>query len=72
MLESIHPGHTLEEVKDNTGFDFDAPEHVPVTAIPDNRVLGIIRDAVASQIAETYPQFAERLFGIGRRAARTA
>ena len=25
-LQSIHPGHTLEEIRDNTGFDFDLPE----------------------------------------------
>lgn len=71
-LESVHPGHTLEEVRDNTGFDFDVPERVPVTAAPDSRVLGIVRGVVAGEIAETYPQFAERLFGVGRRAARTA
>jgi glutaconate CoA-transferase subunit B len=72
MLESVHPGHTLEEVKDNTGFDFDMPERVPVTAVPDSRVLGTIRGGVASQIAETYPQFAERLFRVRRRAAKIA
>jgi glutaconate CoA-transferase subunit B len=72
LLESVHPGHTLEEVKDNTGFDFDAPGRVPVTPAPDVRVLEMIRGNVASQIAETYPQFAERLFGVGSRAARTA
>ena len=28
-LESVHPGHTVEEILDNTGFEFDRPESVP-------------------------------------------
>jgi glutaconate CoA-transferase subunit B len=28
-LESIHPGHSLAEVMDETGFAFDRPERVP-------------------------------------------
>ncbi|HBT43509.1 MAG TPA: CoA synthetase, partial [Rhodospirillaceae bacterium] len=30
-LESVHPGHSVEEVRDNTGFDFDVPDSVPIT-----------------------------------------
>ena len=33
-LDSVHPGHTLEEVQDNTGFDFDRPDAVPQTPPP--------------------------------------
>ncbi|HUI97849.1 MAG TPA: CoA-transferase, partial [Xanthobacteraceae bacterium] len=28
-LASVHPGHSVEEVSDQTGFAFDLPEHVP-------------------------------------------
>ena len=28
-LASVHPGHTVEEVIENTGFDFDRPTEVP-------------------------------------------
>src|SRR5258706_5184646 len=35
MLESLHPGHTLEEVRDNTGFAFDVPEAVVTSPMPD-------------------------------------
>ena len=62
VLESVHPGHSLEEVRDNTGFEFDAPERVPTTPMPDSAVLALIRGCVTDQIGETYPQFAERLF----------
>lgn len=60
-LESVHPGHTLEEVLDNTGFEFDRPEHVPQTPMPDPAWLGLIRDKVRGEIAETYPRFAAKL-----------
>jgi glutaconate CoA-transferase subunit B len=61
-LESVHPGHTLEEVSDNTGFIFDRPSHVPETTVPDPGVLSHIRGSVAEQIGQTYPQFYERVF----------
>lgn len=63
-LESVHPGHTVEEVRDNTGFDFDAPDTVPETAPPGPAVLDLIRGPVAASIADPYPQFAARVFGV--------
>ncbi len=61
-LASVHPGHTPEEVREETGFGFDAPEHVPTTALPDAQTLALIRGPVRSAIARTYPAFAERVF----------
>lgn len=63
-LKSVHPGHTVEEVRDNTGFDFDVPDHVPETEMPTRTVLNEIRTEIAAEIAETYPRFAERVFGV--------
>jgi glutaconate CoA-transferase subunit B len=60
-LESVHPGHTAEEVLDNTGFEFDRPARVPQTEAPDARCLALIRDRIRLEIAETYPRFAARL-----------
>jgi glutaconate CoA-transferase, subunit B len=57
-LESVHPGHTLEEVQDNTGFEFDRPAAVPATPAPEPERLALIRGKVRSEIAETYPRFA--------------
>ncbi len=62
-LESVHPGHTLEEVRDNTGFDFDVPDRVPETPLPGPDMLATLRGRVAGEVAETYPRFAEALFG---------
>lgn len=63
-LRSIHPGHTLEEVLDNTGFDFDRPDAVPLTPVPDAETLRVIRGPVAARIAPVYPVFARDVFAI--------
>ncbi len=57
-LESVHPGHTAEEIRDNTGFDFDCPREVPFTRPPDADTLALVRARIRSQVAETYPRFA--------------
>jgi glutaconate CoA-transferase, subunit B len=57
-LESVHPGHSLEEVLDQTGFVFDHPPRVPLTALPDAPTLAQIRGEVKAEVAEAYPRFA--------------
>jgi len=66
-LESVHPGHTVADVRENTGFDFDSDDAVATTPEPDAETLALIRERVAPEIAEAYPQFAERVFGVARR-----
>ncbi|MFC3231167.1 CoA-transferase [Marinibaculum pumilum] len=60
-LRSVHPGHTVEEVRDQTGFDFDCPAEVPVTPAPDPQRLAMIRGDVMDEIAETYPRFSAEM-----------
>lgn len=60
-LASVHPGRTVDEVRANTGFAFDAADSVPATAPPDAESLALIRNSVGREIAEVYPQFARRL-----------
>ena len=60
-LASVHPGHTVEEILDNTGFQFDRPEAIPRTPLPDTSVLALIRGEIRTEIAETYPRFAAAL-----------
>jgi len=62
-LDSLLPGATVEEVRDNTGFDFDCPERVGMTPPPEPDRLEIIRERVAREIAETYPEFAAAKLG---------
>ena len=72
-LESVHPGHTVEEVLDETGFEFDRPaaDAVPVTPAPDAHTLAEMREVVAPLLAENYPNFAASVFGVvkGRAAS---
>ena len=67
-LRSVHPGHSAAEVREHTGFDYDAPATVPETPAPDADTLALIRGRVADEVAETYPAFAERVFGRQRAA----
>ena len=60
-LRSLHPGHTLEAVRDQTGFDFEVPEVVPVTPEPSAERLALLRGTVATQVADIYPAFAQQL-----------
>lgn len=69
-LDSVHPGHTVEEAVENTGFDFDRAEHVATTAAPSPATLKLLRAVVAPQLAEVYPQFAASVFGVGAPAGK--
>jgi len=62
-LASVHPGHSVAEVIENTGFDFDRPAEVPTTPAPSPETLELMRTVVAPQLAEVYPQFAKSVFG---------
>src|SRR5262244_2448763 len=65
-LASVHPGHSVAEVVEHTGFEFDRPPHVPVTPAPSSDTLHILRTAVAPQLVEVYPQFAAQVFEVGK------
>jgi glutaconate CoA-transferase subunit B len=67
-LASVHPGHTVDEVMENTGFEFDKPASVPETPAPSLATLKLMRENVAPQLAEVYPQFAAQVFGVGQAA----
>ena len=60
-LESVHPGHSVEDILHNTGFEFDRPDAVPQTPAPDPGWLALMRGKIREEIAETYPRFAARI-----------
>ena len=62
-LESVHPGHTLDEIREHTGFEFDCADSVSTTTEPDRDALALLRGPVAQEIAENYPEFARRVWG---------
>jgi glutaconate CoA-transferase subunit B len=71
-LDSVHPGHTVEEVIEHTGFAFDRPQNVPMTPLPTAERLALMRGAVAREVAEVYPQFAASVFGVEIPQAKAA
>ena len=62
-LDALLPGVTLEEVHDNTGFDFDYPDHIGPVVPPEPDRVDLIRSRIAGEIAETYPKFARDRLG---------
>lgn len=59
-LESTHDG---DDVRAQTGFDFDAPSKVPSTPPPSADELALLRGPVARAMAADYPEFARRVWG---------
>ncbi len=66
QLASLHPGHTLEEIIEQTGFAFDYPEdgNIPVTPSPDETTRDLLRGPIAQKIRNIYPAFAEATWGV--------
>ena len=44
ILTSLHPGHTLDEVKNNTGWDVRVSQGLKATEVPTSEELRIIRE----------------------------
>ena len=63
-LDSVHPGHSVAEVAEHTGFAYDCLENVQTTPAPAGDTLRLLRGVVAPQLAEVYPQFAASVFGV--------
>ncbi|QRZ14359.1 CoA synthetase (plasmid) [Paracoccus methylovorus] len=57
-LESIHPGHDLEQIRAATGFAFAHAATPAATPAPDAATLSLLRGRVLDELAETYPAFA--------------
>lgn len=61
-LQSVHPGHTVQEVMEHTGFEFDCPADVPTTPEPTTEELALLRGFARREVAEVYPNFAASAF----------
>jgi glutaconate CoA-transferase subunit B len=60
-LRSVHPPYTAEDIRANTGFDYDAPARVPATTPPDAATLALLRGQILDELAESYPAFARSM-----------
>ena len=61
VLHSVHPGQSVDDIREHTGFDFDMPASVDETPAPTAEELALIRGSVGADISETYPAFARRV-----------
>jgi len=60
-LVSLHPGVTLAQIRDATGFMFDIDPALAETPAPDSATLTLLRGRVLAELTETYPDFAAQL-----------
>ncbi|MFU2050042.1 CoA-transferase [Bordetella hinzii] len=60
-LVNIHAGHTLEEVRQATGFTFEVDADLAQTPEPDSATMALLRGRVLEELKETYPGFAAQL-----------
>jgi len=61
-LESVHPPHTEEEVRQQTGFQYEGGQ-AKATPAPTADELTLLRKIVAPRIAPDYPDFVRRVWG---------
>jgi glutaconate CoA-transferase, subunit B len=62
-LASVHPGHSLEEIVAQTGFDFDRDPTPAATPAPADTRRALMHEIVREEIAGIYPRFAARFLG---------
>ena len=60
-LLSVHPGRSVEEILDNTGFEIDVPSNCGITPVPETSALEWVRSIVRDEVAAVYPRFAGQL-----------
>jgi glutaconate CoA-transferase subunit B len=61
-LESVHEE---ADIRAATGFEFDGPAKPPRTPPPTADELALLRGPVAEAVAADYPDFAQRVWGLG-------
>jgi glutaconate CoA-transferase subunit B len=61
VLDSVHPGHELDEIKAATGFEFQHADQPKRTALPDASTLSLLRGKVLDELGETYGEFATKM-----------
>jgi glutaconate CoA-transferase subunit B len=60
-LRSAHAPYSAADIREQTGFDYDAPADVPATPRPDAATSALIRGRILDELSETYPAFARAM-----------
>jgi glutaconate CoA-transferase subunit B len=63
LLESVHPGSSVKEVKENTGFELGMLGSLTMTPPPTKKELSTLRTVVREKLRRVYPDFAEKKIG---------
>jgi glutaconate CoA-transferase subunit B len=63
LLESVHPGSSVKEVKENTGFELGMLGSLTMTPPPTEKELSTLRTVVREKLRRVYPDFAEKKIG---------
>ena len=53
QLQTRHPGHSVDEIKENTGFDLRVAPDVAETPIPDTKIVELIRSLDPDNVRQT-------------------
>ena len=61
-LESIHPGFTVAQIREHTGFDYDDSSAPRQTPSPSREELSLLRGPVKNAMTENYPEFGKRVW----------
>jgi glutaconate CoA-transferase subunit B len=62
LLQSVHPGSSTAEIRDDTGFEYDVSKDLAETVAPSRQELRLIRNEVKKKISANYPEFAARVW----------
>ncbi len=57
LLDSVQPGSSVEDVRQNTGFDLRVSPSVHTTPPPTARELHVLRTVVKEKLTRSYPDF---------------
>jgi glutaconate CoA-transferase subunit B len=61
VLTSTHPGNTLADIQENTGFDFGVSPSLGESLAPSTNDLTLLRGDVSTQLRDIYPEFTSRI-----------
>ncbi|HTE13519.1 MAG TPA: CoA-transferase [Burkholderiales bacterium] len=64
-LDTVHPGYTLDDIRDSTGFDLGVNGAVTVTPAPTAEELQVLRQVIRTKMIDTgtYAEWARKSLG---------
>jgi glutaconate CoA-transferase, subunit B len=66
VLDRVQPGSSVEEIRQNTGFELRVSPSVAVMPSPTTQELHVLRTVVKEKLARSYPDFVREKILAGR------